>query len=181
MSSRTNLSAGIPSSKVKYSKLSSTDDGYIDLQVKNGKGSCKTTRMDSHSLALHSAAAFHVSLVEQLQLREGQSRVGAKPLVLPLWKAQRAFLGTGLGVRAGSAGSLWAEFLLEGLLQSPAAELLQHFVLCHLCQLWGHICAALGGELCCLQLLNIWVFPSSSRRAHPKSPTRPLHWLWCSS
>ncbi|KFQ16736.1 PREDICTED: transmembrane protein 230 [Merops nubicus] len=34
MPSRTNLSAGIPSSKVKYSKLSSTDDGYIDLQFK---------------------------------------------------------------------------------------------------------------------------------------------------
>lgn len=33
MPSRTNLTAGIPSSKVKYSKLSSTDDGYIDLQV----------------------------------------------------------------------------------------------------------------------------------------------------
>lgn len=53
MPSRTNLSAGIPSSKVKYSKLSSTDDGYIDLQVKCGEGSCKTTRMGSHSLALH--------------------------------------------------------------------------------------------------------------------------------
>jgi len=37
MPSRTNLSAGIPSSKVKYSKLSSTDDGYIDLQVKRGE------------------------------------------------------------------------------------------------------------------------------------------------
>lgn len=58
MSSRTNLSAGIPSSKVKYSKLSSTDDGYIDLQVKNGKGSCKTMRMDSHSLALHRQLLF---------------------------------------------------------------------------------------------------------------------------
>lgn len=34
MPSRTNLAAGIPSSKVKYSKLSSTDEGYIDLQVK---------------------------------------------------------------------------------------------------------------------------------------------------
>ncbi|NWX90566.1 TM230 protein, partial [Nothoprocta ornata] len=34
MPSRTNLTAGIPSSKVKYSKLSSTDDGYIDLQFK---------------------------------------------------------------------------------------------------------------------------------------------------
>lgn len=37
MPSRTNLTAGIPSSKVKYSKLSSTDDGYIDLQVKTGE------------------------------------------------------------------------------------------------------------------------------------------------
>ncbi|NXN77530.1 TM230 protein, partial [Bombycilla garrulus] len=34
MPSRTNLSAGITSSKVKYSKLSSSDDGYIDLQFK---------------------------------------------------------------------------------------------------------------------------------------------------
>lgn len=34
MPSRTNLAAGIPSSKVKYSRLSSTDDGYIDLQFK---------------------------------------------------------------------------------------------------------------------------------------------------
>ncbi|KAM6224593.1 transmembrane protein 230-like [Rhynchocyon petersi] len=33
MPSRTNLAAGIPSSKVKYSRLS-TDDGYIDLQFK---------------------------------------------------------------------------------------------------------------------------------------------------
>uniref|UniRef100_A0A8C9K088 Transmembrane protein 230 n=1 Tax=Panthera tigris altaica TaxID=74533 RepID=A0A8C9K088_PANTA len=32
MPSQTNLAMGIPSSKVKYSKLSSTDDGYIDLQ-----------------------------------------------------------------------------------------------------------------------------------------------------
>ncbi|MBZ3874186.1 Transmembrane protein 230 [Sciurus carolinensis] len=34
MPSRTNLTTGIPSSKVKYSRLSSTDDGYIDLQFK---------------------------------------------------------------------------------------------------------------------------------------------------
>ncbi|XP_015987110.1 transmembrane protein 230 isoform X1 [Rousettus aegyptiacus] len=34
MPSRTNLATGIPSSKVKYSRLSSTDDGYIDLQEK---------------------------------------------------------------------------------------------------------------------------------------------------
>ncbi|MBZ3887442.1 Transmembrane protein 230 [Sciurus carolinensis] len=34
MLSRTNLTTGIPSSKVKYSRLSSTDDGYIDLQFK---------------------------------------------------------------------------------------------------------------------------------------------------
>nr|XP_055228502.1 transmembrane protein 230 isoform X3 [Gorilla gorilla gorilla] len=34
MPSRTNLATGIPSSKVKYSRLSSTDDGYIDLQFK---------------------------------------------------------------------------------------------------------------------------------------------------
>ncbi|XP_068394317.1 transmembrane protein 230-like [Eschrichtius robustus] len=32
--SHTNLATGIPSSKVKYSRLSSTDDGYIDLQFK---------------------------------------------------------------------------------------------------------------------------------------------------
>ncbi|XP_064222721.1 transmembrane protein 230-like [Aotus nancymaae] len=32
--SRTNLATGIPSSKVKYSRLSSTDNGYIDLQFK---------------------------------------------------------------------------------------------------------------------------------------------------
>ncbi|XP_059859353.1 transmembrane protein 230-like [Delphinus delphis] len=36
MQSRTNLVTGIPSSKVKYSRLSSTDDGYIDLQFKKG-------------------------------------------------------------------------------------------------------------------------------------------------
>ncbi|XP_044783854.1 transmembrane protein 230 isoform X4 [Bubalus bubalis] len=34
MPSRTNLATGIPSSKVKYSRLASTDDGYIDLQFK---------------------------------------------------------------------------------------------------------------------------------------------------
>ncbi|XP_037671282.1 transmembrane protein 230-like [Choloepus didactylus] len=34
MPSRTNLATGIPSSKVKYSRLSSTDNGYIDLQFK---------------------------------------------------------------------------------------------------------------------------------------------------
>uniref|UniRef100_A0A8C9GU96 Transmembrane protein 230 n=1 Tax=Piliocolobus tephrosceles TaxID=591936 RepID=A0A8C9GU96_9PRIM len=34
MPSRTNLATGIPSSKVKYSRLSSTDGGYIDLQFK---------------------------------------------------------------------------------------------------------------------------------------------------
>ena len=34
MPSRTNLATGIPSSKVKYSRLSSTDDGYTDLQFK---------------------------------------------------------------------------------------------------------------------------------------------------
>uniref|UniRef100_A0A2K6TQE1 Transmembrane protein 230 n=1 Tax=Saimiri boliviensis boliviensis TaxID=39432 RepID=A0A2K6TQE1_SAIBB len=34
MPSRTNLATGIPSSKVKYSRLSSTDDGYIDFQFK---------------------------------------------------------------------------------------------------------------------------------------------------
>ncbi|XP_032085180.1 transmembrane protein 230 isoform X2 [Thamnophis elegans] len=33
MPSRTNLAASIPSSKVKYSKLACTDEGYIDLQV----------------------------------------------------------------------------------------------------------------------------------------------------
>uniref|UniRef100_A0A2K5HAK1 Transmembrane protein 230 n=1 Tax=Colobus angolensis palliatus TaxID=336983 RepID=A0A2K5HAK1_COLAP len=32
MLSHTYLATGIPSSKVKYSRLSSTDDGYIDLQ-----------------------------------------------------------------------------------------------------------------------------------------------------
>ncbi|XP_006164044.1 transmembrane protein 230 isoform X1 [Tupaia chinensis] len=32
MPARTNLATGIPSSKVKYSRLASTDDGYIDLQ-----------------------------------------------------------------------------------------------------------------------------------------------------
>uniref|UniRef100_A0A8C0DYL3 Transmembrane protein 230 n=1 Tax=Balaenoptera musculus TaxID=9771 RepID=A0A8C0DYL3_BALMU len=32
--SHTNLATGIPSSKVKCSRLSSTDDGYIDLQFK---------------------------------------------------------------------------------------------------------------------------------------------------
>ncbi|KAH0623042.1 hypothetical protein JD844_030946 [Phrynosoma platyrhinos] len=32
MPSRTNLAASIPSSKVKYSKLACTDEGYIDLQ-----------------------------------------------------------------------------------------------------------------------------------------------------
>ncbi|XP_007459828.1 PREDICTED: transmembrane protein 230-like [Lipotes vexillifer] len=36
MHSRTNLATGIPSSKVKYSRLSSTEDGYIDLQFKKG-------------------------------------------------------------------------------------------------------------------------------------------------
>ncbi|XP_059771779.1 transmembrane protein 230-like [Balaenoptera ricei] len=36
MPSRTNLATGIPSSKVKSSRLSSTDDGYIDLQFKKG-------------------------------------------------------------------------------------------------------------------------------------------------
>ncbi|XP_043939079.1 transmembrane protein 230 isoform X2 [Protopterus annectens] len=34
MPSRNNAAAGIPSSKVKYSKLSDTDEGYIDLQFK---------------------------------------------------------------------------------------------------------------------------------------------------
>uniref|UniRef100_A0A8C5XK02 Transmembrane protein 230 n=1 Tax=Microcebus murinus TaxID=30608 RepID=A0A8C5XK02_MICMU len=34
MPSRTNLATGIPSSKVKYSRLSSMDDDYIDLQFK---------------------------------------------------------------------------------------------------------------------------------------------------
>ncbi|XP_061041958.1 transmembrane protein 230-like [Eubalaena glacialis] len=37
--SHTNLATGIPSSKVKYSRLSSTDDGYIDLQFKKKKKS----------------------------------------------------------------------------------------------------------------------------------------------
>ncbi|KAF4025856.1 hypothetical protein G4228_017945 [Cervus hanglu yarkandensis] len=32
--SHINLATGIPSSKVKYSRLSSTDDGYIDFQFK---------------------------------------------------------------------------------------------------------------------------------------------------
>ncbi|KAB0390450.1 hypothetical protein E2I00_010614, partial [Balaenoptera physalus] len=39
MPSRTNLATGIPSSKVKYSRLSSTDDGYIDLQKLTAKAS----------------------------------------------------------------------------------------------------------------------------------------------
>ncbi|TEA23035.1 hypothetical protein DBR06_SOUSAS12510027, partial [Sousa chinensis] len=34
MPSHTNLDTGIPSSKMKYSRLSNTDDGYIDLQFK---------------------------------------------------------------------------------------------------------------------------------------------------
>nr|CAJ82330.1 novel protein [Xenopus tropicalis] len=34
MPSRNNAASGIPNSKVKYSKLSDTDDGYIDLQFK---------------------------------------------------------------------------------------------------------------------------------------------------
>ncbi|XP_040084635.1 transmembrane protein 230-like [Oryx dammah] len=34
MPSHTNLATGIPSSKAKYSRLSCTDDGYIDLQFK---------------------------------------------------------------------------------------------------------------------------------------------------
>ncbi|KAK1339134.1 hypothetical protein QTO34_019808 [Cnephaeus nilssonii] len=32
--SHTNLATGTPSSKVKYSRLSSTEDGYIDVQFK---------------------------------------------------------------------------------------------------------------------------------------------------
>ncbi|KAB0344221.1 hypothetical protein FD754_021147 [Muntiacus muntjak] len=32
--SHINLAAGIPSNKVKYSRLSSTDDGYVDFQFK---------------------------------------------------------------------------------------------------------------------------------------------------
>ncbi|KAM6431963.1 transmembrane protein 230 [Liasis olivaceus] len=34
MPSRMNLAGSIPSSKVKYSKLAGTDEGYIDLQFK---------------------------------------------------------------------------------------------------------------------------------------------------
>ncbi|XP_014396654.1 PREDICTED: transmembrane protein 230-like [Myotis brandtii] len=34
MPSLTNLATGIPSNKMKYSRLSNTDDGYIDLQFK---------------------------------------------------------------------------------------------------------------------------------------------------
>ncbi|KAM8974863.1 transmembrane protein 230 isoform 2-T2 [Pelodytes ibericus] len=34
MPSRSSVSASIPSSKIKYSKLSDTDEGYIDLQFK---------------------------------------------------------------------------------------------------------------------------------------------------
>ena len=34
MPSHTNLATGIPSSKVKYSRLSCADDGYIDLQFR---------------------------------------------------------------------------------------------------------------------------------------------------
>ncbi|XP_042200515.1 transmembrane protein 230a [Callorhinchus milii] len=34
MPSRNNVATGISSSKVKYSKLSSSDEGYIDLQFK---------------------------------------------------------------------------------------------------------------------------------------------------
>ncbi|XP_069774126.1 transmembrane protein 230a isoform X2 [Narcine bancroftii] len=34
MSSRNNASAGVSNSKVKYSKLADSDDGYIDLQFK---------------------------------------------------------------------------------------------------------------------------------------------------
>ncbi|XP_041089262.1 transmembrane protein 230-like [Polyodon spathula] len=34
MPARSSVSAGIPSSKVKYSKLADSDEGYIDLQFK---------------------------------------------------------------------------------------------------------------------------------------------------
>lgn len=35
MPARSSVTGGLPSSKVRYSKLANDDDGYIDLQVRN--------------------------------------------------------------------------------------------------------------------------------------------------
>lgn len=197
MSSRTNLAAGIPSSKVKYSKLSSTDDGYIDLQVKSGEGEPFLLGKAAVALPLWCSPP-----AEQPQLREEHpcqppcqpfsSRkhgvlnreqiacwVGSEGL-LQREEALGADLEAG-GINAGSDGGvLWAGLLPEGpgqaMQQSCCTSLSPQ-----LCQLWVSRPCRGGEDLCGVKLFNIGVFPSSSRGAHPKSPTRQLPWPLCSS
>lgn len=86
MPSRTNLTAGIPSSKVKYSKLSSTDDGYIDLQVKSGKENtflllCEPLGKAALDLCVHGRLLF-VHLQES-SLSSEQYKASCKTLLQP--------------------------------------------------------------------------------------------------
>uniref|UniRef100_A0A8C9GVI0 Transmembrane protein 230 n=1 Tax=Piliocolobus tephrosceles TaxID=591936 RepID=A0A8C9GVI0_9PRIM len=78
MLSHTNLATGIPSSKVKYSRLSSTDDGYIDLQFN------KTPKIPYKSIALAIVlfliGAFLIIIVSPPAVRPHQQR-GGRPAV----------------------------------------------------------------------------------------------------
>lgn len=197
MSSRTNLAAGIPSSKVKYSKLSSTDDGYIDLQVKSGEGEPFLLGRAAVALLLWCSPP-----AEQPHLREEQScqpprqPFSSRKHGAPSWEQIACWVGSegllwreeALGadleaedVNTGSDGGVsWAGLLPEGPVQARQQSCCTSLSP-QLCQLWGSGPCRAGGDLCGVKLFNIGGFPPSSRRAHPKSPTRQLPWLLCSS
>lgn len=137
MPSRTNLSAGIPSSKVKYSKLSSTDDGYIDLQVKTGEGSWATTRMGSHSLAFHRRLLLVHLWWSSCSSDRGKAWRQPNPRPFPSGNPKEPSWEQGWEKGLAQQG-------LHGQNCSWRAILEQNFVPCQLCQLWGPICAQFG-------------------------------------
>uniref|UniRef100_A0A8C5J400 Transmembrane protein 230 n=16 Tax=Passeriformes TaxID=9126 RepID=A0A8C5J400_JUNHY len=121
MPSRTNLSAGIPSSKVKYSKLSSTDDGYIDLQFKKSPPKIPYKAI-ALAVVLFMIGTFLIIIGALLlagYISKGVSASHTAGSALGDIRGQQTAPG---GTRAGSNSALGKVWCGEGLaeLQSPS-------------------------------------------------------------
>uniref|UniRef100_A0A8D1AQZ7 Transmembrane protein 230 n=1 Tax=Sus scrofa TaxID=9823 RepID=A0A8D1AQZ7_PIG len=106
MLSRTNLTTGIPSSKVKYSRFSSTDDGYTDLQFKK---SPPTIPYKAIALAtvLFLISAFLIiigSLLLAGYISKGGADRSVPVLIIGIWGRIGA-VATGLHQSHSNAGS----------------------------------------------------------------------------